>query len=153
MSRQELVDAVHARLVSAGLNPSDNIPDHIDDLMGVLIMQGAAHYRLDPVVPDQAAEPLRLDEKARRMAELTRTETDAATFNLWHETLILEPVDRHLLPLLDGTRDRDALIEALLAVDRENPIGIERDALIESIDGLPKRLAEMKLLRLPPSRE
>ena len=94
------------------------------------------------------------------MAELTRTDSDASTFNLWHETLILSPADRHLLPLLDGTRDRDALLDALLAVHHENPIPIERDgtqvageaetrdALAEQIDALPKRLAEMKLLRV-----
>jgi methyltransferase-like protein len=94
------------------------------------------------------------------MAELTRSESDASTFNLWHETLILSPADRHLLPLLDGSRDRDALLEALLAVHRENPIPIERDgkqvsgeaemrdALAEHIDALPEHLAEMKLLRV-----
>jgi methyltransferase-like protein/SAM-dependent methyltransferase len=160
LSRQELVDAVHARLVSGGLNPSANLPDHIGNLVGTLIMQGQASFRLDPVLPEPAPEPLRLDETARRMAELTRTESDASTFNLWHETLILSPVDRHVLPLLDGTRDRDALVEALVAIDRENPIPIEhdgkqvsgeaelRDALAEHIDAMPHRLAEMKLLRV-----
>jgi len=161
LSRQELVDAVHARLVSAGLNPSTDLENHIDDLIGVLIMQGAAHIRLDPVSPEPTPAPLlRLDEIARRMAELTRTDSDASTFNLWHETLILSPADRHLLPLLDGTRDRDALLDALLAVHHENPIPIERDgtqvageaetrdALAEQIDALPERLAEMKLLRV-----
>jgi hypothetical protein len=72
LSRQELVDAVHARLVSAGFNPSATLPDHIDSLMGVLILQGQARCRLDPVLPDAAPTPLRLDETARRMAELTR---------------------------------------------------------------------------------
>jgi methyltransferase-like protein len=69
-------------------------------------------------------------------------------------------VDRHLLPLLDGTRDRNALVEALLAIDRENPLRIERDgkqvsaetdlrdALAEHIDAMPQRLAEMMLLRV-----
>ena len=154
LSRQEVVDAVHARLLSAGFNPSADLADHIDDVIGVLIMQGAAHFRLDPVLPEPAPAPLRLDETARRMAELTRSETDASTFNLWHETLILSPADRHLLPLLDGTRDRDELLDALLAVHRENPIPIERDgkqvsgeaemrdALAEHIDALPERLAE-----------
>src|SRR5262245_242024 len=159
LSRQELVEAVRARLVSAGLNPSADLEDHIDDLIGVLIMQGAAHIRLNPVSLEPASAPLlRLDETARRMAELTRTDSDASTFNLWHETLILSPADRHLLPLLDGTRDRDAILRALLAVHRENPIPIEhdgtevsgeaetRDALAEQIDTLPRRLAEMKLL-------
>ena len=148
LSRQELVDAVRARLVSAGLNPSDSLPDHIDNLMGVLILQGQARCRLDPVVPEAAPTPLRLDETARRMAELTRGATDASTFNLWHETHLLSPVDRHLLPLLDGTRDGNALVEALLAIAREDPFPIEGDGLAEYIDALPQHLAEMKLLRV-----
>jgi methyltransferase-like protein/2-polyprenyl-3-methyl-5-hydroxy-6-metoxy-1,4-benzoquinol methylase len=160
LSWQELVDAVQSRLVSAGLKPSDKLSDHIDGLMQVLILQGQALFRLDPVLPEPAPVPLRLDETARRMAELTRMESDASTFNLWHETLTLSPVDRHLLPLLDGTRDRNALVEALLAINRENPIGIEhdgkqvsgegelRDALAEHIDEMPQRLAEMMLLRV-----
>jgi methyltransferase-like protein/2-polyprenyl-3-methyl-5-hydroxy-6-metoxy-1,4-benzoquinol methylase len=160
LSWQELVDAVRARLVSSGLNPRDNLADHIDGLLEVLILQGQARFRLDPVSPGPAQSPLRLDETARRMAELTRSENDASTFNLWHETLILSPVDRHLLPLLDGTRDRDELVEALLAIDREKPIRIERDgnqvsgeaelrdALAEHIDAMPQHLAEMMLLRV-----
>jgi methyltransferase-like protein/SAM-dependent methyltransferase len=148
LSRQELVAEVQARLVSAGFNPSASLPDHIDSLMGVLILQGQARCRLDPVLPDAASTPLRLDETARRMAELTRNKTDASTFNLWHETHLLSPIDRHLLPLLDGTRDRDALVEALLAIAREEPIGIERDGLAEYIDALPQHLAKMKLLRV-----
>jgi methyltransferase-like protein/2-polyprenyl-3-methyl-5-hydroxy-6-metoxy-1,4-benzoquinol methylase len=148
LSRQELVDEVHARLVSAGFNPSATLPDHIDSLMGVLILQGQARCRLDPVLPDAAPTPLRLDETARRMAELTRRKVDASTFNLWHETHLLSPVDRHLLPLLDGTRDRDALVEALLTIAREEPIDLEGDALTEYIDALPQHLAEMKLLRV-----
>ena len=55
LSRQELVDEVHARLVSAGFNPSASLPDHIDSLMGVLILQGQAHCRLDPVLPEASA--------------------------------------------------------------------------------------------------
>jgi methyltransferase-like protein len=160
LSWQELVDAVQAQLVSAGFNPSDKLSDHIDGLMEVLILQGQARFRLDPVLPEPAQGRLRLDETARRMAELTRGESDASTFNLWHETLILSPVDRHLLPLLDGTHDRDALVEVLLAIDRENPIRIERDgeplsgdaerrdALTEYVDSMPERLTELMLLRV-----
>jgi methyltransferase-like protein/predicted O-methyltransferase YrrM len=148
LSRQELVDAVHKRLVDAGLTPSDSLPDLVDNLMGVLILQGQARYRLDPVSSEPVSAPLRLDETARRMVELTGGEAQASTFNLWNETHILSPVDRYLLPLLDGTRDRDALVEALLAVDREVPLHIERDVLVELVDELPQRLTEMKLLRV-----
>lgn len=161
LSRQELVDAVHARLVEAGLTPSDSLPDLVDNLMGVLILQGQARYRLDPVSPEPVSAPLRLDETVRRMVELTGGEAKASTFNRWNETHMLSPVDRYLLPLLDGSRDRDALLEALVAIDRENPLPIERDgtpvpgdrriALAELVDELPQRLTEMKLLRVRSS--
>ncbi len=74
LSRQKLVDAVHARLASAGLNPSADLADHIDDLMRVLIMQGAAHIRLDPVLPEPASAPLRArrDGKAHGGADAQR---------------------------------------------------------------------------------
>jgi hypothetical protein len=130
--------------------------------MGVLIMQGAASFRLDPVLPEPVAALLRLAEPARRMADLTRTRADGSkTFNVWHETLELSPLDGLLLPLLDGTRDRDALIDALVARLREDPDHLDPDgtpvldeasmrtALAEHVDTLPQRLTEMKLVRFP----
>ena len=53
-----------------------------------------------------------------------------------------------LLPLLDGTRDRDALLDTLLAAVDEKAISMDRDALADYIDALPQHLAEMKLLRV-----
>ena len=94
------------------------------------------------------------------MAEVTREENQATTFNAWHETLILSALDRQLLPLLDGTRDRRALLEALLAIDYDNPIDLERDAapapgtaerraaLEEYIEALPHHLSELQLVRI-----
>jgi SAM-dependent methyltransferase len=160
LSREELFDAVSARLASAGVPPNAQLADHLDDVMGVLIMQGAAHFRLDPVLPEPTSGRLRLEEPARRMAELTRSD-GAKTFNEWHETLELSPLDGLLVPLLDGTRDRDALIEALLASLRDHPDHLGPDgtpvldeptmraALAEHVDGLPQRLKEMKLARIP----
>jgi methyltransferase-like protein len=61
---------------------------------------------------------------------------------------------------LDGTRDRNALLDALLAAVHENAIPVERDgtqvsgeaeirdAVAEYVDGLPQHLAEMKLVRV-----
>ncbi len=159
LSWQELLDAVQARLGAAGIEAADNLTARIDDLLEVLILQGHVRYRLDPVLPEPALTPPRLDEPARRMAELTRGDAEASTFNLWHETLRLSPLDRHLLPLLDGTRDRDALLEALLAIARKDLIQLWRDgkrvsgeaelrgALAEHIDAMPQRLTAMKLLR------
>ena len=123
------MEAVRTRLVAAGLNPSGNLDEHIDGLIGTLILQGQARFRLDPVLPEPATTPLRILEPIRRMAELTRWDSEASIFNIWHETLLLSPIDRHLVPLLDGSRDRDALIEALLAIDGEHEIPIERGVL------------------------
>jgi methyltransferase-like protein len=77
------------------------------------------------------------------MVEVTSGESQASTFNLWNETHMLSSLDRYVLPLLDGTRDRDALLEALQSV-----VSMDRDALAEYIDALPQHLAEMKLLRI-----
>jgi methyltransferase-like protein len=148
VSRDELVETVGARLQTAGFTPGANLAEVIDSLLGALIMQGQVRYRLDPVaLAPGAAEPLHLAATARRMAELTRAQSDAATFNLWHETLELSLLDRRALPLLDGTRDRAALVEALVAAAAADPIPIEREVLIEYVDELPGRLAEMKLVR------
>jgi methyltransferase-like protein len=126
----------------------------------VLIVQGAAQFRLDPVLPETATAPLRLDDSVRRMVELTRGTDDATTFNLWHETLPLTPLDVHLLPLLDGTRDRDGLVQALLSSVRADPIQLDEDegpmldgdelseAVAQYVDATPQRLVELKLLRI-----
>jgi methyltransferase-like protein len=158
LSRQELQDAVQARLGAAGIEPAANPQEAVDELLGFLIARGQVRYRLDPVLLEPLSTPPRLDEPVRRMAELARGNANARTFNIWHETLTLSPVDGHLMPLLDGTRDRDALVEALLEFDREDLIRFERDgqrltgpelrtAAAEYIDEIPKRLAAMKLFR------
>jgi len=149
---------VKARLDAAGIEAAANAEQQIDDLLDFLIVRGQARYRLDPVFAETAPTPSRLDESARRMVELTRGDA-TSTFNLWHETLLLSPLDRHLLPLLDGTRDRDALVEALTALAREEHIRLEHDgetvteeaqmrvAAAEQVDAVPQRLAGMKLWR------
>ena len=158
LSWQELVDAAVARLARVGLDAPPDLEAGIDDLLECLIIQGQARYRLDPVSPEPACTPVRLNEAARRMAELTREDADAFVFNHWHELLPLSPVDRYLLPLLDGHRDRHALIEALMDAVAEGLIRIDRDdgqvldgegirdVLAQQVDALPQRLTEMKLM-------
>jgi methyltransferase-like protein/SAM-dependent methyltransferase len=132
ISWQELFDAVQARLAAGGVEVGADLKARIDDLLEILILQGQALYRLDPVSPARASAPLRLDEPARRMAELTREDAVASTFNLWHENVWLSPVDRHLLPLLDGTRDRDALVAAMLDFVRQGLVQFQRDGQMVS---------------------
>lgn len=157
LPRQELLDATKVRLAAAGIEAPADAGQPIDDLLDFLIVRGQARYRLHPVLAQIASTPSRLDESVRRMADLTRGDADASTFNLWHETLLLSPLDRYLLPLLDGTRDREALIDELTALACEVHIRFERDgeivtdeaqirvAAAEQVDAVPQRLAAMKL--------
>jgi SAM-dependent methyltransferase len=160
MSRQELLDAVRARLASAGVSAGENLPERIDHLLEVLVFQGQVRCRLDPVLPEVATTPLRVGEPYRRTAQFTLGESAAYTFNLWHETVALSPLDAQVMPLLDGTRDRAALVEEMLAIARSGLIRIEldgtlvtdesdlREVLGQFVDAMPERLEEMKLLRV-----
>ena len=155
LSWRDLIDAVRVRL---GVTAPSDIEDRVDTLLECLIIQGQARYRLDPVSPEPACFPVRLNEPARRMAELTRDDAEAFVFNDWHELLPLSPVDRHLLPLLDGGHSRKALIDALMDATGQGLIQIERDdgealsqgdirdVLAQQVDALPQRLVEMKLM-------
>jgi hypothetical protein len=136
----ELLADVHRRLVAAGHQPSAGLAEHVDNLLGVLIVQGHARYRLDPVGAEHDGPP-HLDVAIRRMADLTRDDADASIFNLWHEPLIPSPAERRLLSLLDGTRDREALLAALWA----EPIPIDAAQWTDHVDALPDRLREWRL--------
>jgi methyltransferase-like protein len=159
LSRRELLDAVRARLAAAGIAVPVDQESKIDDLLEALIIRGLVRYRLEPVLPESVCTPLRLHEPTRRMAEVVRGDDDAYIFNIWHESVLLPPVDRHLVPLLDGTRDREALVEKLLPLLRTDVIRFYRDgrqltaeaelrsAAAQYVDATPQRLEGMKLLR------
>jgi trans-aconitate methyltransferase len=159
-SWHELRAAVRARLARADVDAPADLDTRIDGLLEVLITRGLARYRLDPVFPRPASTPVRLDESVRRTAELTRDDGEAFFFNHWHESVPLSPLDRHLLPLLDGDHDRDALLDAMVDLVRQNVIRIDRDdeelvdvaevrdVLAGEIDAMPGRLVELKLLRI-----
>lgn len=85
------------------------------------------------------------------MAELTRRDTEASTFNLWRDTVMLSPLDRHLLPLLDGTRDRDALVEALTALAREDHIRFQHDGEIATDEAQIRVAAAEQVDAVPPA--
>jgi methyltransferase-like protein len=159
MSRAELLDAVNARLAAAGVVASADQESKIDDLLEALIIRGMVRYRLEPVFPEPMRGQLRLPEPIRRLAELVRGDEEPYLFNAWHEEVPVPPVDRHLLPLLDGTRDREALVQKLLPLLRKDVIRFYRDGRLlteeaelrdaagEYIDATPQRLAVMKLVR------
>ena len=161
LSRQELLDAVTARLHASGIDAAGaNLPQLVDHVLDVLIFQGGARWRPDPVLPEPASAPLQLDEPIRRMVELTSAQGNAYTYNLWQELVGISALDAHLLPVLDGTRDGDALVEELMARNRANLLRVElagkilsdeaqlRQVFSEHVAALPQRLEQMELLRV-----
>lgn len=162
LSRVELLNSVYSQLNSAGQEVPAHLESAIDQLIEQLVMGGAARFRLDPLVPAPTAVPLRLDQAIRRVAEVARDDKQTHIFNLWHETVWLSPGDLHTLPLLDGTRDRDALVDELLSLVEKDVIQISRGdevlsaadkhaITVDYVDTLPQRLKDMKLIRLEQS--
>ena len=45
---------------------------NLDEVLEYLMILGLARFRLDPLAPEASADPLRLDEPTRRMAEVAR---------------------------------------------------------------------------------
>jgi methyltransferase-like protein/SAM-dependent methyltransferase len=157
LSWQELQQAVRDGLDEAGVDEGDNLQSRIDGLLEVLIVSGQAQFRLEPVSA-QVDSALQIEEPSRRMVEITRADGAAAvTFNRWHEMHPLSSIDPHLLPLLDGTRDSDALLHTLLGIVRQDQIRFSgddtrsgweadvRNALASQIDTVAPRLTRMKL--------
>jgi methyltransferase-like protein/SAM-dependent methyltransferase len=164
LSRQDLVDEARARLGAAAIQAPVDLESRIDGLLEALIGHGHARCRLQPVTPTADVTSIRLDEPARLMAALTRDHAEAFVINHWHETMPLEPLDRYLLPLLDGSRGPDELVEELLELFRCNVFRIDlddeqesdpdtvREVLTQQVDALPDRLAELRLLRVVDGR-
>jgi len=49
--------------------------------------------------------------------------------NRRHEVVRLNDLDKHLVPLLDGTNDRATLVEKLTAVALTGSLNVQRDGL------------------------
>ena len=70
--------------------------------------------------------------------------------NLRHEVVPLPPFDRHLLPLMDGTRDREALLSGLVGLFETGELKItqEDDTKVDA-DAAKKILEEVLDRQLP----
>jgi methyltransferase-like protein len=159
ISRLELLDDMRAQLRSAHVEASVDLETNVDALLEYLIVRGLARFRLDPLIPVPPSTPLRLDQPTRRMAEVALAESDPQIFNLWHEMESLSAADRNLLPLLDGTRDRTALVEELVSLARADVITFELNgeqlsgelqlhaAVVDYVDMMLVRLTKLRLMR------
>ena len=159
LSHAELLQGVRSGLQQP--LPEEKSQALLDDLIEHLLTRGMARYQLAAVqLPPVTGNPC-VDADVRNMALLSQHETDASTFNHWHETVHLSIVERWLLPALDGNHDRGALIDLLLMHAQEGRVSFSRDGrpvtdqaqlpacAAEHVDLMLSRLSQMKLLRNP----
>ncbi|MEP0546043.1 MAG: class I SAM-dependent methyltransferase [Rhodothermales bacterium] len=119
------------------------VSDDGDD--GTLLAQMLLDFYADGFIslhahaPALASEPSAQPEalpSARREAEVGEVVT-----NGWHRAIPLDGVARRVVPLLDGTRDRSALLAALAGAN-----GVAEPVRAADLDGVLCRLAEDALL-------
>jgi methyltransferase-like protein len=95
--------------------------------LGELIAANLIRIRLDPVRVGAAADPTpQVRAPSRRLAE-QQDSTTIAPFNEWHEAVPRPDISTALLiPLMDGSRGREALSRALLEAVHQGSLKLER---------------------------
>lgn len=124
----------------------------------------ALHRMLVAGMITVSSEPVEAGTPGDRPVALATARVDAAdetgttTANVRHETVALDPAMRVLLPLLDGTRDHDALARDLATEAAAGRIGFQRDgwpltdpdairqAALEALPSLLGNVADLALL-------
>ncbi|WP_313064219.1 class I SAM-dependent methyltransferase [Paraburkholderia sp. LEh10] len=88
-----------------------------------IVVQGIGRYRLTPLVR-QGEHPC-VDKAARDYPAYLPQGQAVHTFNGWHEPVLLNPVMHYLLPHLDGSHTREALLAMLARAVSEGTLTIE----------------------------
>lgn len=127
MTLDALVDATRAKLAlspRAGAigDTAARLPSELAGALARLSMFGFVKIRgFAPAVTSQpSARPV-----ARALAR-EQAKVDHVTSNVWHETVQLSATERDVVALLDGTRDRDAVVHATRSSKRDVDAALAR---------------------------
>ena len=155
VTRDQLI--AHAERTQGDQDPvsTEVLGDAIDELLEMLVLRGMARARLEPVEAWTGDGGFVIDPSVRQqLAALAPDQSHIA--NLWHETVDIGPVERLLVPLMDGTLDRNELVAAAKAAlasgELETPegAGLGADArAVSLVDAMLGRLRDQALLRRP----
>jgi len=122
---EELASVARARLVECGVGDgADATPERDRQILGNDLLQAYAvdavelHVRIPRMSSTPSARPV-----ASPLARLQATQGEKVT-NLRHEVVVLDSFSRQILPLLDGTRDREALAAALAKLAKEGVLKV-----------------------------
>ena len=109
-----------------------------------IVVQGIGRYRVAPYVR-QAENPC-VEQSARDYpADLPQGQA-VHTFNGWHEPVQLDPVAQYLLPHIDGSRTREALLALLKQGVAQGTLAIPRKA--SAVDALDDQALAAELDRV-----
>jgi len=124
---ERLTDAWPATVPVADLLDAFSMDDaaNVLDLVTNLLIGNALRFRSDALAPGGLAErPL---ARAELRALVSLGEHPMALFNEWHQSAVSTPLERFLLPLLDGRHDVPALVAAALQAVGEGALTVTRD--------------------------
>ncbi len=109
MRAAALVAAVAARLAE----PQEKVAPLVMLFLGEMVIAGLVRYRRTPVQTASCLSDFpRAPVDVRRAQRLSMDcGPDATACNLWHESIRVSPIERTLLPLLDGTMSHAALAQ------------------------------------------
>jgi methyltransferase-like protein len=153
----ELCGAVRARLDGAsGFRP---VPDEELRLGIATLLRQCIWPRLVGVEVHLMTVNTRIGERPV-VSPVARYQviSSATVTNLRHETVLLSPSERHIVPLLDGRHDRAALVDALVGMAEAEKIKVEaegrpvrdrqrlRSILAAQVDTSLERLASCGLI-------
>jgi hypothetical protein len=123
---EELFDEVAARTGE----PRDAVEPIVMAMLEELLILGAVRLRRSPfrAAATVAGMPRALSAVRSLPGLALHTGPNASACNLWHESVALSPLERCLLPLLDGTHGHDALAAHLVDEARAGHIRFIKDA-------------------------
>lgn len=117
-TRDEIVEFAQRTQGPKGAVAPEVLADAVDELLEMLVLRGMARVRLGAVETGGDAGSLVADPVVRRQA-LAIAPSKKHVANAWHETVDIGDAERLLLPMMDGTTDKAALVARIANVLRE----------------------------------
>jgi methyltransferase-like protein/SAM-dependent methyltransferase len=111
-----------------GPESAQEVRGRIGHLLFMALTSGLIDARVDPVC---VASTIQARPCAPRHCRIDALAGESAVATLAHDPYFVSDSERFLLPLLDGTRDRDALVSALLEQVAAGAVQFSKDGVAE----------------------
>ncbi|MGR4893590.1 methyltransferase regulatory domain-containing protein [Sphingopyxis sp. LARHCG72] len=140
------------RTLKASEGDTGTVEAELMQLVELVVIQGRARISLEPVGREMGGEDIpRIADMWRRYAAATGAAAAPLLVNAWHEAILLDPVERHIVDMLDGATHRAALVEfvvgralagAIIFFRSDDPVGDVDDIRTCATDHVNRVLAD-----------